>query len=254
MASDYIELDLSPYANLQELRYREKKQLTERKYDRPEKWYKRIQDGCLGIIPFLEKEKIIFSGKILELGAGSCWCAAELSKLRALQQIYALDFSRILLTKVAPHIMKYLNADMTKITRVKGDFYDLSYFDEGYFDFVIYDATLHHAAFPQKTLREACRILKKDGCIICIREPVLPRWTPFKEFWRKKFGIHERRYGVIENARTLTEWKLVFHNAGLTFRPILLPWKQASLRLLKNLVYTSYCFEGKRSACIECGR
>jgi SAM-dependent methyltransferase len=245
MASDYIELDLSHYANLQELQYREKIQLTERRYGSPEKWYKRIQDGRLSIIPFLEKENIVFSGKILELGAGSCWCAAELSKTYSVRQVYALDFSRILLTEVAPYVMKYLNADITKITRVRGDFYDLSYFGEGYFDFVIFDAALHHAAFPQKTLREACRALKKGGRIICIREPVLPPWTPFKEFWRKIFGTHEKRYGVIENSRTLAEWKLIFHNAGLTFRPILLPWKQASLRLLKNLLRTSYCFEGK---------
>lgn len=250
MTNDYFELDLTPDANPLELEYREKIQLVEHRYNDLQKWYKRIQDGRLGIIPFLENNGIVFSGRILELGAGSCWCASELSKLLDVRQIYALDFSRTLLTEVAPIIMKYLDACMNKIIRVRGDFYDLNYFSENYFDFVIYDATLHHAMYPQKTLREARRVLRRNGSIICIREPVLPQLTPFKEFWKERFGTHEKGYGVIENSYTLAEWKLIFHNVKLTFSPILLPgnvcaWKRAISRLYNNLVLTSYCFEGK---------
>lgn len=253
MPIDYIELDLSSDANLQELKYRQKIQPAQSEYQNPEKWYKRIEDGRLSIIPLLEKEGISFKGKILELGCGSCWCASQLSKLAAVQKIYALDFSRVLLTKVAPRVIKYLNADITKITRVRGDFFDLSYFDEGYFDFVIYDATLHHAQIPQKTLREARRILRKEGRIVCIREPVLPNWTPFREILRKIFGAYEKRYGVIENAHTLDEWKFIFHDVSLSFRPIpyFLPTLKGKMRerlkLLNTLLYPDYCFEGRKT-------
>jgi len=249
--SEYIELDLTRYANLLELKYREEIQLREPQYENVQKWYERIQ-GHLGIISFIEKRGIKFSGTVLVLGAGSCWLPSELSKLSMIRKIYALDFSKTLLTKVAPAIMRYLKADASKIVRVRGDFYDLSYFKEDYFDFVIYDAALHHADFPEITLREASRVLKLDGGIICINEPVAPSLNPFKDFWKRKLGCRERRLGITENIYTLDEWRSVFDKCNLTFRVMRLELstrsKLAGLPLINKLVPGSYCFEVKRIA------
>lgn len=249
MESEYIELDLTRYANLLELKYREEIQLREPQYENVQKWYERVQDR-IHIIPFLERRGIRFYGMILVLGAGSCWLPSMLSKLSTTRRIIALDFSKTLLTIVAPAIMKYLKADVSKIVRVRGDFYDLSYFKENSFDFVIYDAALHHADFPMITLREASRVLKSSGKILCINEPVAPSLSPFKEFWKRKLGCCERKWGVTENVFTLDEWRSIFNKCDLTFRAIKLELKVrsklAGLPVINRLVPGSYCFEARK--------
>jgi ubiquinone/menaquinone biosynthesis C-methylase UbiE len=240
---------LTRYANLSELKYREEIQLREPQYESIQKWCKRAQD-YIHIISFLEKEGIRFYGMVLVLGAGSCWLPFTLSKLRTTQRIYALDFSKTLLTIVAPEIMRHLKADMSKIVRVRGDFYDLSYFKENSFDFVIYDAALHHADYPMITLREASRVLKSNGKLLCISEPVAPSLSPFKEFWKRKLGRRERKLGITENIFTLDEWRSIFNRCDLTFRAIRLKLKVRSklarLPIINRLVPGSYCFVSKK--------
>jgi hypothetical protein len=57
MESEYIELSLTRYANLSELKYREEIQLREPPYESIQKWYERVQDH-IHIIPFLERRGI----------------------------------------------------------------------------------------------------------------------------------------------------------------------------------------------------
>lgn len=200
--SKLIRHAFTEYFNKDEHDYREMIQPKETNFDNMSKYIARINDGRQKILPRLYKE-VEFKGKILELGAGSCWFTSCLSRLRLVDQIYCLDFSEFLLENIAPHIMEYLKADINKITRIIGDFNRL-YFDDGEFDYIVFDASLHHVPVNDidRVLIEIYRVLKKNGKIVAIREP-------FSGIFgiAKKRGRNERKYGVTENIFTKEEWR-----------------------------------------------
>jgi ubiquinone/menaquinone biosynthesis C-methylase UbiE len=217
--------------NQQELAYREKIQPSERGYGSLEK----LADGRRNIIPHLPHIK----GKILELGAGSCWLSSELSKKESVDEIYSLDMSYTLLTEVAPKVMEFLQADTKKITRVVGDFNKLE-FAESVFDFVMFDSALHHIPLDTFTsvFKEIDRVLKPDGKIIAIREPFLCKIPIIKQAQHIAFGVSERKFGVTENAFSYKEWACLFNQVGFDceFIPCKDGFSVGSTMNIKNIV------------------
>lgn len=206
--------------NKKELKYRNEDALIDQRTDTLDKWKQRVLNGRLSIIPQLKKKSITFYGDILELGAGICWFSSELSKIKEVNEIYALEFSSVLLNEVAPNIMEFLKADTSKITRVVGDFYNLR-FESGKFDFVVFDASLHHVEHLDLILDQIAKVLKKDGKIIAIREPMLPDWRQNK---RDSFGKADKEHGITELIFTMDEWKKKFNDKGysidfISYRP-----------------------------------
>ncbi|MBU2638682.1 MAG: methyltransferase domain-containing protein [Nanoarchaeota archaeon] len=207
--SRLIRTKITSRANLAEMDYRNKVQLTQEKYDSPQKWLQMINDGRLSYVPKLKEFRIY--GRVLELGAGSAWLSSELSKFPAVKKVYCLDFSEAILSRVTPVIMKHLNADTTKITRIVGDFNKLE-FKDSYFGFVFFDAALHHITDMDSVLSEIRRVLKPNGKLIAIREPVIPILRP----WIKaSFGKEDKEQGVTENIYTMKEWRGFFARNGL---------------------------------------
>ena len=101
-----------------ELKYRET-QLGENIEKELEEAIKKMnEDGRLKNLQNIKKLPIKMEGKVLELGAGSCWFSAELSKLKEIEMIYAIDFSKNLLARIAPRIMGRLKANQNKIMRI----------------------------------------------------------------------------------------------------------------------------------------
>lgn len=246
--SKFIKLKqyLTPFANLKELEYSNKI-----KANAPlgiEKWIHHIVNQRIPLINQIEQE-INFKGKILEIGAGTCWLSAELSKIPTVKLIYALDFSEKLLEKIAPIIMKKLGAKREKIIRILADFHQLP-FENNTFDFVVADAALHHALNLSLVLKELHRVLKKTGEGIMVREPVKP-FLSVSRLIKGEFGIEERKYGVTENIYTSKQWLDYFKKAGfhLSFRPIFAGKdiftymiRFTPLRLLNNILYSRYYF------------
>jgi len=238
---------MTPKINRQEMDYRSLVQPTEEAYSNISKIIKRINDGRQAIVIELLKNGIKPRGKILELGAGSCWLSSSLSKLNDVEQVYALDFSEFLLTKIAPEVMKYIGADEKKIVRVVGDFNQLE-FDDSFFDFVFFDATLHHVTDLDNVLAEVRRVLKPEGMLIAIREPVVPIFRPWTKW---SFGKHERRYGVTENIYYISQWRRFFEHNGfmVKFIPFLPPKKwlyrlvaKRPFSLLNGWLFAHYIF------------
>lgn len=201
-----------------------------------------------------------FRGTILELGAGSCWLASLLSMEPAVEHVYAVDYSRHLLTVTAPEVMRWLGADTEKITRILGDFYRLDFPPES-FDFVVSDASLHHATDLPRLLAGASRMLRRDAMLVAVREPVLPRWRPGM---RDTFGAVERSQGAVERIYAKKEWVVHFREAGfaLTFVPLFVvgrfldsPLKfviRSLLRVtparwLNGLLYSRYVLVGRKA-------
>jgi ubiquinone/menaquinone biosynthesis C-methylase UbiE len=174
----------------------------------------RFNLGQLDILPHLVQYFDI-GGNVLELGAGCCWFSSELSKLEKVRTVVALDFSTRALDKVAPKVMKTLNAKAEKITRVVGDFYKLD-FETGTFDFVFFDAALHHIETNKfhLAIKEAVKVLKRSGKLIAIREPFLTPLPILKQIRRKKNAPMERSHGVTENTYTKNEWRALFRQCG----------------------------------------
>ena len=221
---------LTEKANVTEMNYRDKS--LEEYQDYINNFYAHARDGKLEYLPFINK-RIKVKGKVIELGAGICWLSSELSKIKDVNEVYSLEFSEYLLKDIAPGIMKKLNAEEEKITRVQGDFNSLP-FEENKFDFAFIDAALHHATDLSHMLKEIKRVLKPGGIIIAIREPVLPTWRP----WCKdKFGEHDKANGITENIYSLKEWKIYFNSAGLETKMIpFMPKSTLYRRLLQPLM------------------
>lgn len=243
-------LPFSTKANLDELAYRNKIQLSEKKYATIDKWKKFTQFGVLNIIPFLLKQGVFFKGKILEIGAGACWLSSELSKIDKVQEVYALDFSDVILRQIAPHIMHYLGANTSKITCVVGDFNDLR-FEDRTFDFVVCDATLHHSSNLPWLLNQIRKVLKDDGTVVAFREPILSPLKLLAKFQEKRFGVEEKKYGVTENIYNLNEWREYFDRAG--FEACFFPYihhtnlkgrivRFSPLRFLNGYLFSKFIF------------
>jgi ubiquinone/menaquinone biosynthesis C-methylase UbiE len=210
--------ELSPLANEDELRYRNDVQLTEELYSDVEKWSKRQEQNKLSIIRFILQHDLIPGGEGLEIGAGTCWFTAELSKMSQVTVAHALDFSEVLLTDVAPEIVRRRNGQLEKIRFHVGDFHRLPFADAS-LDFVAADAALHHTDDLPAVLAEAFRVLKPGGRLLGIHEPGVPALlTPFNRFLVVKHGEHEKDFGIIENIYAESVWRDFFEAAGFNVR------------------------------------
>lgn len=137
-------------------------------------WWRCVQTDFPKFIPFLTQQcGLEFRGRILEIGAGSAWFSAELSKLPPVVEIIATDASARLLKQQAPRVFRQLQAHAAKITRMPADFGKLD-FPANHFDAVVCADALNRAVNMLRVLREVRRVLKPGGKFVAIREPVRP--------------------------------------------------------------------------------
>lgn len=212
--SKYVEKKgyLSQLAHERELAFRESAGHLETEFGSEAEWLRCVQEDFPKFVPFLMRKcGIEFRGRILEIGAGAAWFSAELSKLPKVVEVYATDFSPRLLKEKAPKVFKLLKAQEAKITRMPADFHRLD-FPANHFDFVVCSAVLHHAVNMLALLREARRVLKRDGQFVAIREPVWPLIN-FKSRSKTQRKLIEA--GVNEHFYNLEEYREFFERAGL---------------------------------------
>ena len=169
----------------------------------------RVIKRRIPIFRFLQK-KYNFKGEVLELGAGSCWLSALMSKLAKVEKIYTLDISGDLLETIGNKVIGNLKGEKRKIKFIVSDFHKLP-FNDNKFDIVVCDASLHHAQNLPVLLKEINRVLKNEGYLIAIREPIK---TFFYQCNLKKFGRAEMKQGATENIYSKREWKKYFNQAG----------------------------------------
>ncbi|MDB5050697.1 MAG: hypothetical protein JWO30_3768 [Fibrobacteres bacterium] len=177
-----------------------------------------LKDNRLAIIPEVLKIEPL-KGVILELCAGSCWFTAELSKIPAINEVYALDMSERALEQVAPRVFKSAGAMENKITRVIGDLYAFE-FPQATFDYVVFDAGLHHIDTPKfsHVMKKIAYVLKPGGKLLGIREPFLTPIPFLSGYRRTNWGKYERSFGITENIYTKHEWRVLFTSAGFSPR------------------------------------
>lgn len=166
-------------------------------------------------LPVIESilHRININGRILEIGAGTCWLAAHLSKQKNIEKISAVDNDEEKLSLAKSFFINEFAGKPEKIKLVHSDFHRLP-FENGSFNYIVCDAALHHSGDLSLLLKELCRVLKKDGKIIAIREPILPLLTGLKYIKKLSFGYKEKKKGDIEQTYTIEEWKTYFERAG----------------------------------------
>ncbi|HWI58452.1 MAG TPA: class I SAM-dependent methyltransferase [Bacillota bacterium] len=212
--SKYVEKAeyLSRYAHERTLALRESAARLGTKPTNEAEWLRSVQKDLPKFIPFLTRKcGLEFRGRILEIGAGSAWFSAELSKLPKVVEVIAIDCSPKLLKEQAPKVFKLLAAHTAKITRMPGDFHKLD-FPNNHFDYVVCSAVLHHASNIVQVLREAKRVLKPGGQFVAIREPVWPL-VKFKS--REKIIAKLLATGINDRFYTLAHYKEFFKQASL---------------------------------------
>jgi SAM-dependent methyltransferase len=101
-------------------------------------------------------------GTGLELGAGTGYASAALSRRAGVERIYVHDQSPELVRDVMPEMFRAGGADEAKLVRVIGD---LGRFElpDASLDFVLAIAALHHAEDLGATVREIERVLRAGG-------------------------------------------------------------------------------------------
>ncbi len=114
------------------------------------------------------------SMKVLDLGSGTGWLSAYLSRFENTGEIYALDSDKKNLEAMLPGIIRLMDGVASKIRPVHGLFTPLICEDSA-FDLIVSSSALHHAPNLFEVLREMKRALKDGGTLVILNE------TPFSE-------------------------------------------------------------------------
>lgn len=148
-------------------------------------------------------------GAVADLGAGSCWLAGKISRLEAVERVYAQDLSRGFLERVGLPVFLDHGGDQGKLIFVVSDFNDIPLPDQS-LDAVFLVAALHHSLSPIVSLREALRCLKPDGTLFIHESPVGQLWLEKDRRWSE--GVTS----ACEIPTTFNDIKYYLNMAGAT--------------------------------------
>jgi ubiquinone/menaquinone biosynthesis C-methylase UbiE len=181
-----------------------------------EPWLNVLDERELGSPPAIEfalahrDVSLLIKGRAIDLGAGTCWVTARLSKVAAVDEIVALDMSERFLTDVGSRVIGHSGGLRDKIRFAVGSFNDIP-FPAGSFDCAFLVAAIHHSLSPVKTLIEARRVLKSDGVLIVVENPSPILWIRQK---RQAALDLSRKTGATEICYTTGELDYMLRHAG----------------------------------------
>ena len=149
-------------------------------------------------------------GKVIDLGAGSCWATARISKVQEVEDIVALDMSARFLTTVGDRIITQLSGNRKKIRFAVSSFNDIP-MDSDYFDCAFLIAAIHHSVTPLRTLSEVLRVLKPNGSLLVIEAP-----SPVIGIRKARENAYQISVesGATELAYTRGEFEYMLRHAG----------------------------------------
>jgi SAM-dependent methyltransferase len=155
----------------------------------------------------LDHSGLELRGRVLEFGAGNAKLAAILSRLPAVDEVVANDFSEPLLREVAPRVACALGGELGKIRYLVGDMHALPELDQR-FDAIVCYLAVHHLLLPESFFRRIAGLLEPGGTILCVREPAIPRFGPFRRVRAAVENAREhRREGESEHIYTVDEYR-----------------------------------------------
>jgi SAM-dependent methyltransferase len=238
----------SELADAEELRYREE--------------VERIADPVGDVVAWIERKELPQlldealarahvepAGTVVELGAGTCWMGAELSKRPGVERVLSVEFSRRRLQLFAPTAIAYLGGAAERIERVLADFYNHG-LEREIADFVFTDASYHHAADPVALAGVAFDLLKPGGTVVLHREPTLSLLRRTRDHHEEgKHGDFEHEYFARQYLEQLAQAgfeRCSKHPAPLGFSPWRRAWSRPPLSWLNGIVFGSYSYVGHK--------
>ena len=109
----------------------------------------------------------VFKGNVLELGSGSGFLTAILSKKNQINFLSSLEIVEGFVKNIQPKIIEKYGFN-EKIKSYVGSFNDLEEINDNEFDLVFEYDSFHHSSDIQKTFNEAFKKIKKGGSLICV--------------------------------------------------------------------------------------
>jgi ubiquinone/menaquinone biosynthesis C-methylase UbiE len=106
---------------------------------------------------------------VLDLGCGSGWLTAMISRVPHVARVIAWDSSPRLLTDVLPGMIELRDGDPGKIEPVCGEFTPLLLADAS-IDVVVMGSAFHHCSEPEALLADLRRVLKPAGAAVLANE------------------------------------------------------------------------------------
>jgi SAM-dependent methyltransferase len=103
-------------------------------------------------------------GKILEIGAGTAWASALLSKLPGVLEVDVLEYDPYCVEVLIPQVFQALAGSAHLATRILGSFNRIQ--KNQYYDYIISIGALHHSEDLGLTLRESFGALQPGGWLI----------------------------------------------------------------------------------------
>jgi SAM-dependent methyltransferase len=151
------------------------------------------------------------NSRVLDLGAGTGWLSAELSRLDAVGQIDALDSSHHYLADMLPEVVRSLGGRLDKIRPVHGLFSPILVPD-GHYDAVVAASSLHHATSLLAVLRECHRVTSPDGTVVILNESPLTRGQGVRTVLRLGLAILKTvgRERYVEHSPRLSSGGIVY--------------------------------------------
>lgn len=170
-------------------------------------------------------------GKVLDLGAGTCWATARLSRVPAVEEVTAVDLAPSFLAGTGNRMLEICNADRSKVRLLASTFERVPRPDAT-FDTMFLIAAIHHALAPIRVLREAFRLLKPGGTLFVLESTALP-WQI--ESRRRQAVSISRATGTTEIAYTKSELLYLLRCGGFAIDEVV-PSAGLSSRLPQRLV------------------
>jgi HemK-related putative methylase len=137
---------------------------------------------------------------VLDLGAGNCWLAHRLAGRG--HRVAAVDLSTSTADGLGAHV-RYADGETAANSRafvpMQAEF-DRLPFADGQFDLVIFNASLHYSTDYHVTLREATRVLRRDGRLVVMDSPVYRDAESGARMVRDREARFNRQHGFPSNA------------------------------------------------------
>lgn len=138
-----------------------------------------LERAFLDLVKFSDTRGYCLKGVVLDLGAGTCWTSAIISRISNVQKVIAVDISRHRLEIIAPIVFEQYGGEVEKITRALGSFYNIK-MEANSVDCIVLVEAFHHAYNQDNLMNEITRVLKPNGIILISGETVQTNAYYFK--------------------------------------------------------------------------
>jgi SAM-dependent methyltransferase len=132
--------------------------------------------------------------RILDLGAGNCWLSHRLAQRG--HHVAAVDVSTDSRDGLGAHIW-YELADT--FVPIQAEF-DRLPFAADQMDVAVFNASLHYSTDCARTLTEAMRVLRRDGCVVIMDSPVYRAGSSGAQMVQERETSFLGKYGFRSNA------------------------------------------------------